>query len=425
MSLMAAPADPERGPLPSQAECIWATASRLALDKRFLLPAHPAVGDVQVVDLFAGAGGLSAGFEMLGRTTAACRVVGGADVDPIFGQSFSLNLGVPVQACDLGQLAADAAARRAFIASLNLDRDRPVVLVGGPPCQGFTAHRKRLWAASDVRNELVGAFTTIAADLQPDVIVMENVPELLSGRYWSHFAAFRSQAVGAGYRVTARIHNLAGYGVPQERFRSLVIAARDKLGAPPPLLDPAQYRTVRDAIGHLPALVPGATDPGDAMHTCTGHRASTLDVIRQVPRDGGNRPKGVGPDCLQKVDGFRDVYGRLRWDRPAVTITGYARNPASGRFIHPDQDRGLSLREAALLQGFPSNYKFVGNNDSRYQQVGNAVPARFAVALAGHVVAYLRGEREHAVHDELDLVGPTRDSFSSSLPGLKSTRREK
>ena len=109
-----------------------------------------------------------------------------------------------------------------------------------------------------------------------------------------------------------------------------------------------------DAIGHLPRVAAGERSPGDAMHFSAGHRASTLEVIRAVPKDGGNRPPNVGPACLRRAHErqgkavYEDVYGRLRWDRPAITITAYARNPASGRFVHPEQDRGLTAREAAL-----------------------------------------------------------------------------
>lgn len=397
-------------------------AATLAVGSAFALPAAlPSAPQVQVVDLFCGAGGLSAGFEMLGRRTGACGVVAAADVDDSFRATYATNLGVEPSGEDLGRVAGSRSGLSRFIGELGLDSARPTILVGGPPCQGFSAHRKRNWDASDARNELVGAYAKIAVEMAPDVVVMENVPEILSGRYWPHFEAFRSTLQAAGYEVTAQIHSLAEYGVAQERFRAVVIAARNAISSPPPILDVESFRTVRQQIGHLPSLTPGKASSLDPMHYCAAHRASTIEVLRQVPKDGGNRPKGVGPACSDRVDGFRDVYGRLAWDRPAVTITGSARNAASGRFAHPEQDRALSLREAALLQGFPDNYTFCGGNISRYQQVGNAVPARFGVVLAAHLVRHLLDStyRQNSVPS---LSEPARDSFSSSLWGLKGRR---
>ena len=144
-------------------------------------------------------------------------------------------------------------------------------------------------------------------------------------------------------------------------------------------------------ISHLPAVDAGERCASDSMHFTAKHQESTVDTIRAVPRDGGNRPDGVGPACLTRVrekqgrGGYDDVYGRLSWDKPAITITAYSRNPASGRFVHPFQDRGLSIREAALLQGFPPDYQFKGSLDDAFRQIGNAVPPAFAACLGMHV----------------------------------------
>lgn len=406
-------------PVDGDWEAVAAMAAKLATGHSFVLPGTPAADPiVQVVDLFCGAGGLSAGFEMLGRRTGLCGVVGAADCEAEYRDTFEANLGVRPSGADMGEVAADPAATDAFIRSLGLDQGRPLILAGGPPCQGFSAHRKRHWSSDDLRNQLVPAFARIAVAMEPDVVVMENVPELLSAKYWAHFEAFREELEDAGYAVSAQIHNLAGYGVAQERFRALVIASKRPVGGPSAVLSSAAFRTVRQQIGHMPAVTAGSAWPLDPMHQSSRHRPSTIEVIRQVPKDGGNRPKGIGPKCLQNVDGFRDVYGRLAWDRPSVTITGSARNPASGRFTHPEQDRGLSLREAALIQGFPDNYVFTGTNGSRYQQVGNAVPARFAVVLAAHLVRHLL-EPSYSPPGVDTLVSPARNSFSSSLWGLK------
>jgi DNA (cytosine-5)-methyltransferase 1 len=147
-----------------------------------------------------------------------------------------------------------------------------------------------------------------------------------------------------------------------------------------------------------------------------------------IPKDGGSRPTGVGPKCLDRVRGFYDVYGRLAWDRPAITITHYARNPASGRYVHPEQDRGLTIREAALLQSFPKGFQFCGGFDSVFKQIGEAVPPRFAAAVASSCVIELLS-REPTV-DELwqavrPVTSPVSSSFSSVIAGLKMARNGK
>lgn len=156
--------------------------------------------------------------------------------------------------------------------------------------------------------------------------------------------------------IKQTIVNAAAYGTPQQRFRAIVIAMKHNFKLPSPLIqERSNFVTVREAIGHLPPLSPLKPSTVDTLHKCANHRESTLTVIRQIPVNGGSRPKGVGPKCLDRVKGFSDVYGRLSWDKPSITITRYARNPASGRFIHPEQDRGLSMREASILQGLICN----------------------------------------------------------------------
>jgi len=374
-------------------------------------------GPVQVLDLFSGCGGLSAGFELVGRLFGGYELVGAVEWDKHANASYARNIGVVPLELDVAELAATPSGLKRFRDSLGLATDRPLVVLGGPPCQGFSAHRKRLRHNEDARNSLVAAFATIASFLEPDLIIMENVPEVLAKRHWRHFVAFQEILQAAGYTVGADVHNLAGFGVPQERFRAIAIASKMPMPMPRPPLGRSDYRTVRDAIGWLPVVGPGEVTSADEMHVSTRHRRSTIEVIRQVPPDGGNRPKGVGPACLERVDGFRDVYCRLYWDRPANTITGYARNPASGRFIHPDQHRGLTIREAALLQGFPPDFMFEGPFDDKFSQIGNAVPPIFSAYLAGHVLQRLAHASEESPPAQ---ILPLSDSFSSGIARRKT-----
>lgn len=385
----------------------------------------PTDAGITVIDLFAGCGGLSTGFAAIGAVTGEMRIGGAAEINPSAVATYRTNLGIEPVMADLGVVAASVEATDDLRRQFGIPDGQRIVVIGGPPCQGFSSHTKRNKNDADGRNSLVGSFATLAVALGAEVVVMENVPELLSGKHWSHFTSFKDVMETAGYSVTAEIHNLAGFGVPQERFRATIIATRngDPL-MPRPEYEDVDFRTVRDAIGHLPPLTPGRADPTDPQHVCAGHRAGTVEVIKRIPPDGGNRPKGVGPACLDKVDGFRDVYGRLSWNRPANTITGYARNPASGRFVHPEQHRGLSVREAALLQGFPPDFDFEGNFDSRFSQVGNAVPPIYAAHVAGVVLDHMIGcacfQDSGSRHRFLTVVEPTRNSFSSGLISMKS-----
>lgn len=391
---------------------------------------HPNREGARVIDLFSGCGGLSVGFAALGALNGSFHLAGAADISEQASATYALNLGLEPQVCNLGEISEDDGAIDALLTQFPHRPGVPTVIVGGPPCQGFSSHSKRNKNGNDGRNGLVVAFAKIAARADADVVVMENVPEVLSGKHWNHFERFREILGEYGYVMTAEIHSLASYGLPQERFRATVIAAKERAPQMPrPVLGKDQYRTVRDAIGNLPPLVPGEPDPQDPEHVCAGHRKSTIEVIRQVPIDGGNRPKGVGPACLEKVDGFRDVYGRLAWSKPANTITGSARNPASGRFVHPEQHRGLSVREAALLQGFPPDFRFTGSFDDRFSQVGNAVPPLYALHVAAAVSDTLAGcecsalasvNKDTIASNFLSIEQPTRNSFSSGLISLKA-----
>jgi DNA (cytosine-5)-methyltransferase 1 len=255
---------------------------------------------------------------------------------------------------------------------------------------------------------------------------MENVPEMLSKKYWSHFEEARNILTHAGYVIHQSIYNSASFGVPQERFRSLVVAMRKEFTLPEPLLKGDEFLSVRQAIGHLPPVAPGEKHKDDDLHRSAQHRESTMETIRAIPKNGGSRPAGVGPKCLDKVRGFYDVYGRLYWDKPAITITHYARNPASGRYVHPEQDRGLTIREAALLQSFPVGFNFSGSFDSVFKQIGEAVPPKFSCAIAASIFVEMitpPPSKEELEMSISSITEPVSNSFSSVIAGLKMARR--
>jgi DNA (cytosine-5)-methyltransferase 1 len=382
-------------------------------------------GPVDVIDAFSGCGGMSAGFRSVNGLIPAFRLAAAVDINETANRTYESNLALTPRADDVSRLAADAGALAAFVAESRRRTDRPLVLIGCAPCQGFSSHRNAVGAEDD-RNTLFVDFAKIAAALRPAAVVMENVPELLTEKYWPHVAATRRILEGAGYRVHVGVHNVAEFGVPQERFRALILAMPKCFRPLMGILQRENFRTVRTAIGHLPPVQPGRPHPSDAMHESAGHKQSTLEVIRAVPRDGGNRPADVGPESLRRLAerqgraAYEDVYGRLWWDRPSITITGSSRNPASGRFVHPEQDRALTVREAALLQGYPPDYRFEGTLDERFMQIGNAVPPRFAAALALHLLGEIFGPELPDRAFDKGIVKPLGSSFARMIPALKA-----
>lgn len=376
----------------------------------------------QVIDMFCGCGGMSLGFAAMAKATGAFRLVGGVDVNEVSLRTYGHNYGVPALKVDVRELANSDESLNSFLDSLpDYDQKLPTVLIGCAPCQGFTAHRKKNWDEPDTRNGLVEAFADVAASMQPDCIIMENVPELLSGRYWKHFEYLRDRLTGVGYTVKQAIHSAAEHGAPQDRFRALIIAMKVDFSMPEARLRPSEFRTVRDAISDLPPVRAGEQASSDPMQKSAAHRQSTIDVIKAIPKNGGSRPNGVGPKCLQDFKGFADVYGRLAWDRPAITITHYARNPASGRFVHPEQNRGLTMREAARLQSFPDGFEFTGGFDDVFRQIGEAVPPLLSLSVAASTLAALNGEMHSGV-EEL-VMEPVNDSFAGVIAGIKGSRR--
>lgn len=385
---------------------------------------------VGVVDFFCGAGGVSTGLTTASDELVRFHIVEGIDNDPHCAATYRLMVGASCDTIDILALSRSPKAIAAKIRAWGLERFDHVLLVGCSPCQGFAAHRKSV-GGEDSRRNLFQAFCRIAAVVKPDAILMENVPDLFAADHWKHYQAGHDLLTKGGYKIRSGIYNFAGFGLPQERFRAVVMAFRDDFELPNAPLTPDCYRTVRDAIGHLRPLASGEADPSDPMHVASSHRQSTLETLRRVPKDGGNRPMGVGPACLDRTrakhGGYTDVYGRLAWGKPSVTVTARCRTPSCGRYAHPEQDRGLTTREAALLQGFPPSYVFVGPFDDGFKQVGNAV----SPLVAGQLGSFIAGRLSGLVPAESNMgvppirvatsVGP---GFAVTINGIKRRRQQ-
>ena len=338
------------------------------------------------IDLFSGLGGTS-----LGLQGAGFRVVAAVELSPLAAESYKLNLrDVVVWECDIRRVSVRNVMERASLAPGEL-----ALLAACPPCQGFSTLRTLNGSrqVDDRRNGLLRDVTRFVRVLRPMTVMTENVPGLAAD---SIFEQFIADLASLGYEVRHEVVDASHYGVPQRRRRLLVVASR--LGKPPFGERAPERTTVREALSGLPA----AGSSGDALHDMPEHRTRRISaMIRRIPRDGGSRSDLGGEDqlaCHTRTDGFRDVYGRMAWDKVAPTITGGCVNPSKGRFLHPDEHRAITLREAAVLQSFPSDYQ-LSLRKGKYaaaEMIGNALPPEFvrrhALAIKQHIEVCVQGD---------------------------------
>ncbi len=340
-----------------------------------------------VVDIFCGAGGLSHGFKQKGFS-----IVGGIDIDEDCRYAFERNNEAPFIRRDVSSLTA-----REVNALFTPGHAR--ILIGCAPCQPFSTYNQK---NEDPKWQLLHQFGNVVEQVKPDVLSMENVPRLLNFKGGEIFEQFVSQLRSAKYHVVWDVLYGPDFGLAQTRSRLVLLAS--KLG-PIKLPKPTHkgnHRTVRDEIGALPILAHGESDNRDLLH-----RASKLSSIN-LRRIGSAKPGGTWRDwekslvakCHQAESGrgYSSVYGRMEWDLPSPTITTQFFGFGNGRFGHPDQHRALSLREGAMLQGFPRGYEFVSPCDKiQFKKIGrligNAVPVKLAAAIAKSVQQHLQTVR--------------------------------
>ncbi len=331
------------------------------------------------IDLFCGCGGLSLGLERAGFD-----VLFAADNWPVATETYERNFTHPVLTIDLASATAARLRKMAGLGKAEVD-----LVVGGPPCQGFSI--QRIGEDHDVRNNLVLEFGQLVAAFRPRMFLMENVPGLLGKRGRVLATAFQEEMSNAGYDVEAAVVNAAAYGVPQIRRRVIFAGWRrggPRLELPPPQLSESQYVSVWEAIGDLPSPPEDLTPhPSDPLHRRT--RLSPLNQrrIEIIPPGGGmeDLPVDLRVNCHKNgADriGHRYVYGRLAPERPAGTITARFDSFTRGKFGHPKDPRNITLREGARLQSFPDEFRFVGTQEEIAAQIGNAVPPLLAESLA-------------------------------------------
>lgn len=333
------------------------------------------------IDLFSGCGGLSLGLKGAGFTVSAA-----VEIDLKAQETYRLNHpNVRLYAEDIRKLDPLELLQEAGLKVGELD-----LLAGCPPCQGFSRLRtkNKMTSASDDRNDLVRDFLRFIEIMQPKTVMLENVPALAKDH---RFVGMQDQLHALGYQTVVNVLDAADYSVPQRRKRLIMLASRVHI---PMVADKARKRlTVRQALK-------GMAEPGqgrDKLHGLGENRSQkVLNLIALIPKDGGSRkdlPVKFQLECHKRSNGFSDVYGRLAWDSVAPTITSGCHNPSKGRFLHPEQDRTISLREAAVLQGFPRSYKFdiAHGKESIALMIGNALPPPFITAHANALRAGLLG----------------------------------
>ncbi|CAG5012234.1 putative BsuMI modification methylase subunit YdiO [Dyadobacter sp. CECT 9275] len=335
---------------------------------------------MKAIDLFSGCGGLT-----LGLKNAGYQVIGAVEIEPVAVKTYLENHpNVKVWAMDIGDVSGNEIRK-----ALDLEIGELDLLAGCPPCQGFstltTLNGSRI--ADEERqqkNDLVFEFMRLVRELQPRAVMLENVPGLFKDKRLTKILAELGEL---GYHNNredvVKILNVADFGVPQRRRRMILMTTRiGKVN----FAKPTNYKkTVRQTFEEANLPKPG--ESGDSLHDLIDHRtASMIARIKSVPKDGGSRfDLPIEQQCACHVkDGshramFRDVYGRMKWDDVSPTMTSGCNNPSKGRFIHPEEDRAITLREAGLLQSFPIDYKFSLDRGKTgvALMIGNALPPEF------------------------------------------------
>lgn len=334
------------------------------------------------VDLFSGCGGLTLGLKKAGFSVRVA-----VELNQVAISTYKENHPeVHVIQRNIRKVNAKELKKVASLGHQALD-----LLAGCPPCQGFSRIRRKNGSnGDDPCNNLVLDFLRIARELRPKMILLENVPGLGKDQ---RFTRMVKELQRFGYNCDWSILNAANFGVPQRRKRLIFVASR--LGMVNVPNESAIHKTVHDYIGDLDT--PRKTkDVLQKMYSKNTPRIKKL--IAKIPPNGGSRDvlgKKAQLPCHQKINGFKDVYGRMKWDDVAPTLTSGCCNPSKGRFLHPTQNRSITLREAALLQTFPRRYFFPieAGITAIAKMIGDALPPIFGEAQGHHLIHFL--EKSH------------------------------
>lgn len=340
-----------------------------------------------VVDLFCGVGGLTCGLRKAGLD-----VVAGYDLDATCEYSYSFNN----HSLFINKNIEDVSGKeiRRLLRGYEIK-----ILAGCAPCQPFSRHQKDKKDRSKHKDwKLLYQFARLVEEVNPHIVSMENVPELEKEKVFQDFVDTLKRQK---YKVTYKVVNAADYGVPQRRKRLLLLASK---GKEIDFIEPTHQKypvTVRDAIGSLPPIKAGENNVNDRLHITSRLSDKNIQRIRHSIPGGSWRdwPEELLLQCHKREKGqtYTSVYGRMRWDDVAPTITTQFTGYGTGRFGHPDQDRALTLREGAIIQTFPKDYAFLRPNEKLIikdvsRQIGNAVPPRLGEIIGLSIIQHCQKE---------------------------------
>lgn len=351
---------------------------------------------IAVYDFFCGCGGTSRGFQKAGMD-----IVFALDIDPDAKNTFVKNF-PDTHFCEksITKLTTDD-----LQPILDSYKDCYTLFCGCAPCQPFTKQNTE-GRKYDVRRNLLKHFGEIIEQYRPDFVFVENVPGLqkVPKNKRGPFPAFKKLLDDLEYKMAYDVVAAQDYGTPQLRRRFVLVASKHGSITIPESTHGTRdnpYKTVRDAIIDLPAIAAGETcnDPSVLNHRAAELSELNMKRIQATKPDGGGRndlPKELWPKCYTRTNGkgethsgHTDCYGRLWWDKPATGLTTRCISYSNGRFGHPEQDRALSIREAARIQGFDDKFEFTGNLNSMAKQIGNAVPVDLAYTMGEHFMKHI------------------------------------
>ena len=343
---------------------------------------------IEVVDLFCGIGGLSYGMKSKGL-----KILAGFDLDKTCQYAYETNIGARFFHKDIKTVVAEDIKPLYSQNSIK-------VLAGCAPCQPFSSYAYKNKIKDPDKYDLLYEFGRLVKQVHPDIVTMENVPSILFFDLKTVFPDFVSILQSENYHVSYQVVYCPEYGIPQTRRRLVLLASKiGVINLMPPTHHKGNYVSVREIIGNLPPLRAGEVCPTDPLHRSRALSPLNLKRMVATPYGGGWKdwPKDLLLECHKKEGGksYGSVYGRMVWDDPAPTMTTQCTSIGSGRFGHPEQDRAISAREAALFQTFPMTYKFFSNEQdvslakaSRY--IGNAVPPRLGEIIALSIQQHIR-----------------------------------
>lgn len=352
-----------------------------------------------VIDLFAGVGGLSYGFSKLPEFN----IIAANEIEKDISIAYALNHpNVKMINCDINDLNKETLEEA-------LDGEKVDIVIGGPPCQSYSTVGKR---QMDDRANLFMQYKRVLQIIQPRAFVFENVVGILSMDHGHLFERVQAEFEEIGYTLKYQVLDAVNYGVPQHRERVILVGFKgnNPFVYPQPTHGEGKkpYVTLKDAIGDLPVLKSGQNSDlydapinneflefvrnnGDALteHTAPKNGEHLIRIMEAL-QDG--QSKDDLPEDIRPKSGYGNTYAKLWWDKPSTTITRNFACPSSSRCIHPRDSRAMSIREGARLQSFPDNYKFYGSDGIKRLEIGNAVPPLLSMAIAKQMLIAMQDE---------------------------------